>query len=189
MSPLALLTVHHVNITSCKRQTRTFLGLQTAYSTCPVCGNTSVPTWFLEQHVSGCLDKPATQTATQSHAAATSSAHRDSKASKTPAARPPLHPQNTNSTAAAEQQDAAAAKRPHQLPQQTASAAQTAKSATVDGAVNAFAIMTAAAAAQVPLEAVMFLEACSDGSWQCHWWSAGWFPDYKKVKSSLFKPF
>jgi hypothetical protein len=35
--------------------------------------------------------------------------------------------------------------------------------------------MAAAQAAQVPLEASMFLESRSDGSWACHWWSEGVF--------------
>jgi hypothetical protein len=39
--------------------------------------------------------------------------------------------------------------------------------------VNAFAVMAAAQAAHVPLEASMFLESRSDGSWACHWWSEG----------------
>jgi uncharacterized protein YodC (DUF2158 family) len=43
----------------------------------------------------------------------------------------------------------------------------------VPAAPNAFAIMAAAQAAQVPLEATLFLEARSDGSWACHWWSEG----------------
>jgi hypothetical protein len=35
--------------------------------------------------------------------------------------------------------------------------------------------MAAAQAAQVPLEACIFLESRSDGSWACHWWSEGVF--------------
>lgn len=141
-----------------------------------MCGDSSVPSWYLEQHVSTCLDKPATQIATQTNGAATNSTYKLNKPpSKQPAPAPaPQQNISADATAAEDLHDPPAAKKQHQqLSTHAAIDAQAAKAATVDGAVNAFAIMTAASAAQVPLEATMFLEACSDGSWLCHWWNAG----------------
>lgn len=146
--------------------------MQNAYSVCPVCGNTSIPTWYLEQHVTTCLDKPATQTATQGPGSASGSTRTKKSSARVPqppavASVPPLPRANSNTPT---QQDTPTAE---QQQQANKPAPRDAKSATVNGAVNAFAVLTAASAAQVPIEATMFLEALSDGSWVTHLWYEG----------------
>lgn len=78
--------------------------------------------------------------------------------------------------APAQQQPQPKAAPQHQAPIKTPSTAQRAAArvpAAAGKAVNAFAVLQAAQAAQVPMDAEMFLEGRADGSWLWHWRLAG----------------